>query len=121
MINLEFNKTSAYIELIKQNPNRKFLVALPTNSLKEQVYNDLTKKIGEQAIYMTSSVHGNAFIQKETREEIAVAHQNGFHKKAKNIIKELYQETEESEPEAKAKIIKIEWEMILFHERKALT
>ncbi|MDE7212780.1 MAG: DEAD/DEAH box helicase family protein, partial [Lachnospiraceae bacterium] len=80
-------KTRGYIQLIKEHPEAKFLVALPTNMQKEQVAGDLSAKLGED-VFKTVSVRGNLLLPPEVREEIMQAHQQGFHDRTKKIIKE---------------------------------
>lgn len=84
-------KTRAYIRLIADNPADKFLVALPTNQLKEEVQKTLIYAgVPERDIFMTASVHGNAFIPPEIREKISGMHNRGIHNMTKEIINGYY-------------------------------
>ncbi len=85
-------KTSAYVRLIADNPADRFLIALPTNSLKEEVWKTLINiGIPESDIFMTVSVHGNAFIPLEIQEKISEMHNRGIHNMTKEIISEYYE------------------------------
>lgn len=86
-------KTTAYIELIRKYSDIKFIVALPTNILKEEVADRLNTVIPND-VYMTASIHGNIFIPKEIREKISRYHEVGIHNKTKGILKEYYTEIE---------------------------
>lgn len=89
-------KTKAYIDLIKKYPNCMFLVAVPTNRLKEEIKTKLLQiGISEESIYMTASVHGNSLIPLDIQEQISNAHQRGMHGKTKRIISDYYNEIKE--------------------------
>ncbi len=87
-------KTTAYIRLIKENPKVKFLIALPTNILKEQVTKDLYYAgLLKEEIFMTASIQGNCFIPYDIRQEIANAHKRGIHNQTKKILSAHCKET----------------------------
>lgn len=87
-------KTTAYIRLIKENPKVKFLIALPTNILKEQVTKDLYYAgLLKEEIFMTASIQGNCFIPYDIRQEIANAHKQGIHNQTKKILSAHCKET----------------------------
>lgn len=85
-------KTTAYINLIASHPATRFIVALPTNSLKEQVYKDLITKIPKEEVFMTASIHGNLLIPNEIRNAVSEAHQQGLHNQTGKIISAFYEE-----------------------------
>lgn len=86
-------KTAAYIRLVRENPEEKFLIAVPTIKLKEEVGERmLAAGIPREEIYMTVSVSGNMFFPEEIQEAIAGAHKRGLHNKAKKIITEYLEE-----------------------------
>lgn len=85
-------KTTAYINLIISHPETKFLVALPTNILKEQVYEDLCFKLSKGAVFMTASVLGSLLIPSEIRKAVTDAHERGIHNKTRKIVSEYYEE-----------------------------
>lgn len=98
-------KTTAYMDLVLNNNMEKFIIALPTNILKQQVKDDLLSqyyddpervyipKISEEEIFVTASVHDrNSLIPKSVRTEIADTHNRGIHNKTKKILKD-YLET----------------------------
>ena len=72
-------KTSAYIKLIMDNPDKKFLIALPTNKLKEEVYCKRLACMLEEERFMTVSIHGNVFFPPEIQVRISKAHACGIH------------------------------------------
>ena len=85
-------KTSAYIKLIIDNPDRKFLIALPTNKLKEEVYQKRLACIPEEEKFMTVSIHGNSFFPSEIQIQISKAHACGIHDMTAKIVAEYYEE-----------------------------
>lgn len=87
-------KTTAYIRLIKENPEVKFLIALPTNILKEQVTKDLYYEgLSKEEVFMTASIQGNYFIPYDIRQEIANDHKRGIHNQTKKILSAHCKET----------------------------
>jgi len=98
-------KTKSYIELIAENTDSRFLVALPTNKLKKKVGNELIMDgIPKDSLYVTPSVTENGFIPVEIQEEISQSHQQGIHNITKRVIKEYYKEVKENKPDALALI-----------------
>lgn len=90
-------KTTAYIKLILNNPEKKFLLALPTNILKQQVLDDLKLKgLRDEEIYVTESVQDNLLFPVELRQAVTEAHQRGFHNKTKKLIGEYYEEIKDN-------------------------
>ena len=89
-------KTTAYIKLIEENPGCKFLVALPTNKLKEEVYQKLSYVIPKEKLLMTASVYNNTFIPEEIQEKISINHSCGIHDKTGEFIKEFYEEIKDN-------------------------
>lgn len=84
-------KTGEYVRMIADNPSDRFLVALPTNQLKEEVKKRLVNDgVPERDIFMTASVHGNAFIPLEIQEQISRMHNRGIHNMTKEIINDYY-------------------------------
>lgn len=80
-------KTRAYIKLAADNPGCRFIIALPTNVLKEEVRKRLTDSgVPEGDVYMTASVHGNALIPAEVQAQVSEAHGRGLHNMTKEII-----------------------------------
>lgn len=90
-------KTTAYIDLIRKNPGKKFLIALPTNILKEQVARDLIDmNLRKEDVFVTASVLGNCFIPDDIRDKIANAHKRGIHDQTKKILALYYQTIKDS-------------------------
>lgn len=85
-------KTTAYKELICKNSNSKFVIALPTNILRNEVKESLISMIGECNIYSTPTLQDNPLIPEEIRNQIKDYHNQGVHNKTGPIIKELLQE-----------------------------
>ena len=87
-------KTTAYIDLIMKHPEKKFLVAVPTNILKRQVFKDIEIRTGE-TVFMTASV-GDTLIPTEIRKKVKEYHQNGLHNHTKQIVKEYLNEIKDN-------------------------
>ncbi|MCD8110512.1 MAG: hypothetical protein LUE14_10520 [Clostridiales bacterium] len=87
-------KTTAYIKLIMEHPETKFLVAVPTNALKNQVKENLIYNgLHREDLFVTPSISApDSFIPDEIREEISDYHRRGFHTKTKECIAEYYEE-----------------------------
>ncbi len=95
-------KTTAYINLIREYPTEKFLIAVPTNALKKQVLADLViAGISQKEIFMTLSIYDTPFIDKETLNQISEAHKVGIHDKKNSVLSELYEEIKD-DPNKKA-------------------
>lgn len=95
-------KTEAYIDLIKEHPGCKFLIAVPTNKLKKEIYGRLwAAGISKEEIYITLSASDNSLIPKEIKERIKEAHERGLHQKGKEYIRDYYDEIKEN-PDKKA-------------------
>lgn len=90
-------KTTAYINMIVNNPDTKFLIAVPTNILKDQVMKDL-KGAGlmEKEIFVTISVSGNSFFSEELQVQISDAHTQGIHNKTKDIVNARCKEAQDA-------------------------
>lgn len=89
-------KTTAYIDLVDRHQESRFIIAVPTNILKDQVYHDLRKYVLESDIFITPSVNNNPLIPEDIQEEIARLHKNGNHQKVKDLIKNYMEEMKEN-------------------------
>lgn len=87
-------KTTAYIYYIEQHPEDKFIIAVPTNLLKDEV----AKKLREKGVstFVTPSVRDNYLIPEKIQNEIMELHELGIHDKTKSVIKDYYNEIENS-------------------------
>lgn len=84
-------KTKEYIRLVTEHSESRFLIALPTNNLKEEVKDRLVfHGVPESEIFMTASVHGNALIPPEIQAKISGMHNQGIHDMTKEIIRAYY-------------------------------
>ena len=84
-------KTKEYIRLVTEYSEDRFLIALPTNNLKEEVKDRLVfHGVPENEIFMTASVHGNALIPPEIQARISRMHNQGIHDMTKEIIWAYY-------------------------------
>lgn len=105
-------KTAEYVRLIVENPESRFLVALPTNRLKEEVKETLVNRgMPEREIFMTPSVHGNDFIPYEIQAEISRMHNRGIHNMTKEIIRNYYEKIRADPHERK--LVETECEKIM--------
>lgn len=96
-------KTGEYVTLIVDHPVDRFLIALPTNRLKEEVKKRLLDNgVPERDIFMTASVHGNAFIPAEIQARISEMHNRGIHNMTKEIISDYYEKIRADPLERKA-------------------
>lgn len=84
-------KTTQYIDLIMKHPESRFLIALPTNILKKQVYEDLLRaRIPEDNIFMSASVTDTPFFKDEW-DNIKEAHRRGLHNITTVVLKAVYE------------------------------
>lgn len=97
-------KTKVYVDLIEDNPDRKFLIALPTNALKREVYEYRLGWMPKEVKFMTVGIHGNSFFPMEIQDRIAEAHACGIHNQTAKVIKEYLEELKKKEPDKKAVI-----------------
>ena len=105
-------KTREYARLIADHPESRFLVALPTNQLKEDVKITLVKNgMLERDIFITPSVHGNAFIPYKIQELISEMHNRGIHNMTKEIIRTYYEKVKADPHERK--VAEMECEKIM--------
>ncbi len=76
-----------------EHPETKFLVAVPTNALKEQVKDDLIKnELRREDLFVTPSVSDvGSLIPYEIQEKISDYHRRGFHTKTKGCLMEHYE------------------------------
>lgn len=89
-------KTKVYIDLIEDNPSQKFLIALPTNALKEEVYYKRLGWMPKEEKFMTASIYGNSFFPSEAQDRITGAHARGIHNRTTKIVKEYRKEVKET-------------------------
>ena len=83
-------KTTAYVDLIMENPGNRFLIAVPTNILKREVGNKLRNSgISADDIFITPSVN-DSFLPETIQKEISEAHKQGIHNITKRLVKEYY-------------------------------
>lgn len=86
-------KTSCYIEYISTHEEQKFIVAVPTNIIKEEVSQKLIK--AGASVFVTPTARDNYHLPKELRDEIERLHEQGLHKEAKKAIQE-YRDNKEN-------------------------
>ena len=86
-------KTSCYIEYISKNKEQKFIVAVPTNIIKEEVSQKLIE--AGVSVFVTPTARDNYHLPQELRDEIERLHELGLHKEAKKVIQE-YRDDEDN-------------------------
>ena len=86
--------------MVKKYKGIKFLIALPTNILKNQVWEELYREIPGD-VFVTPSIHGNALISEEIRNKISWFHKVGLHNKTKKVMKDYYEKVKD-DPDMKA-------------------
>lgn len=104
-------KTRAIIELIKDYPIKKILIAEPTCIMKKEIYDKLIYQVGKESVKMIRSVRdpdAEGFVSKEIQDEFFAYHESGRHVQAKKILKDLLDKVNEETPEATTKIELIE-------------
>lgn len=86
-------KTTAYIELIKEEKEAKFIIALPTIRLRDEIRGRLVGEgVFAEEIFVTKNINGNPLIPAEVQKEYVEAHERGEHELSKKIIKDYYEE-----------------------------
>lgn len=95
-------KTTAIRKIINDNPDKRFLIAEPTNILKKEVYDDLLQESVE--VDVTDSVRDSIFISEELKQQYFSLHERGFHVEAKKVIVDYLNEFIKENPECRAKI-----------------
>lgn len=84
-------KTTAYIELVRKEKKAKFIIAVPTIMLKEEVYRRLINAgIPAEEIFLTRNIRGNPLIPKEIQERVEAAHNRGEHDLPRRIVRDYY-------------------------------
>ncbi len=97
-------KTTAYVDLIMENPGNRFLIAVPTNILKREVGDKLRNSgISADDIFITPSVN-DSFLPETIQKEISEAHKQGIHNVTKRLVKEYYKKTKKETPYELAKL-----------------
>lgn len=83
-------KTELYIRLAIEHPHLRMVIAVPTNRLKQEIYERLKDKgIPEKDIFVTPSIRSNCFVPPEEQELIMENHDRGIHNMTKQVIREL--------------------------------
>ena len=101
-------KTEMYIRLVVEHPETGFVIAVPTNNLKEEIYQRmLDKGISEDDIFVTPTIRGNNFVPLEEQEMIIENHNQGFHHSTKSILKDLLDKISKESLAQRAEIKKI--------------
>ena len=86
-------KTKAYIDEVVLHPNSGFVIAVPTNKLKNEIYERLRRQeVPEEQIFVTPSIRGNPFVPDMTQQRILMEHERGRHDQTKAILEELIHE-----------------------------
>lgn len=94
-------KTKSYIDLIVDNPEQKFIVAVPTIRLKEEVAKRLfSAGLYKDEIFITKSVQGNCFFPLSMQKRISEAHNQGIHNITGKVVKEYYNTIKEDRGKA---------------------
>lgn len=89
-------KTAAYIELIREEKEAKFIIAVPTIMLKEEIYKRLiTAGIPDEEIFLTRNIRYNSLIPEEIQESVEAAHDRGEHELPRKIVRDYYNEIRE--------------------------
>lgn len=95
-------KTTQIVNLIKNNPDKKVLIAEPLNTMKREIYKEL--EIVCDSLAVTESVRESKFMSQDEIQRYMGLHQMGRHREAKMVVKECLQNWQENYPEALAAI-----------------
>lgn len=85
-------KTEAYCNLIRDHPKKKFIVAVPTNQLKHEVYQRLLKK--KVDVKKTLSIYDGE-LSKELMDKLESYFQWGLGKEIINLLRAYIKENKE--------------------------
>ena len=89
-------KTAAYIRLIKNNPDGKFIVAVPTTDLKGEIYGRFIEAgVPDRDIFVTRHIGRNRLIPEEVQEAVSAAYNRGEYDRPKEIVKDYYEEVKD--------------------------
>lgn len=84
-------KTSKIRELILNEPDKKFLIAEPTNMLKKELNETLHIALGDD-VCKTESVQDTPFLSADDKDKFVYEHKVGNHDRAKDVIKDKLKE-----------------------------
>lgn len=87
-------KTRAYVKLVCENRQTRFIIACPTNMLKQEVARTV-EFMGEKC-FVTPSIQKNPMVPDETADLIASYHERGLHFMGQKILKESMEEIPEA-------------------------
>lgn len=86
-------KTRAYVEMVCRYSRTRFIIACPTNKLKEEVARTL--ELSGEECFVTPSVQGNSMVPEETSRMISGYHESGLHNMDRKVLKEYLEEIPE--------------------------
>ncbi len=85
-------KTTAYIKLVREERDARFIIAVPTIRLRDEIYNRLVKEgIPEGEMFVTKNINGNPLIPGDIQKAYVEAHERGEHDLPKKIIRDYYE------------------------------
>lgn len=91
-------KTAAYIDLIKEERDAKFIIAAPTIRLRDEIYGRLVREgVPADEIFLTKNMIGNPLIPEDVQKAYVEAHERGEHDLPKKIIRDYYETIRDSE------------------------
>ena len=83
-------KTELYIRLAMEQSHLGMVIAVPTNQLKQEIYERLKEKgIPERDMFITPSIRNNCFVPNEEQDFILEKHDQGIHNVTKQRIRDL--------------------------------
>jgi len=92
-------KTYSYVRLIAQHEEKNFIVAVPTNNLKKEVYEQLIHVVSPSDVCMTKSIQDNDLIPQKVQDRISQNYSRGIYGQTKDIIEHQYKKETEKHPE----------------------
>ncbi len=86
-------KTYAYERYIAEDYKNRYIVASPTNILKDEIYHDLLGFVPESEMHRTSSVSDeHSLLPAKLREDMRELYDSGIYDKPKELLKEYREE-----------------------------
>ena len=90
-------KSAACIELIKEERDAKFIIAVPTIRLRDEIYWRLVREgVPADEMFLTKNINGNPLIPVDVQKAYVEAHERGEHDLPKKIIQEYYEKIRDS-------------------------
>ncbi|MCD8117943.1 MAG: DEAD/DEAH box helicase family protein [Lachnospiraceae bacterium] len=103
-------KTESYTRLIARMKNRKFIIAVPTNDLKDEICDRLRRVgVSREDIYETPSLRDcHSMVDVDIRKKYMAYKDKGLHREAKKVLVDYLKKIKKEESESLALIQEVE-------------